>query len=71
MSDSGYPVDPMTAFYAAVTAVENGSIGEIDLDFHFSTHEEEVTMSMSIRRKARVFTTLRDVEQKEDDDEPM
>lgn len=65
MSGSAYPVDPMTAFFAAVTAIENGSVGEIDLDFNLSTHDTEVTMSISIRREARTFTTIRDVEQKE------
>ncbi len=36
MADKGaYPVDPMAAFFAAVTAVENGAVGEIELEFRF------------------------------------
>ncbi len=68
MPDSGYPVDPMTAFYAAVTAVENGSVGEIDLDFRFSTQDEETTLSISVRREARTFTSLTNVEEREENE---
>ncbi len=67
MPDSGYPVDPMTAFYAAVTAVENGSVAEIDLDFRFSIEDSEVTMSISVRREIRTYSSSSNVEQKEEE----
>ncbi len=35
MAEHAYPVDPMAAFFAAVTAVENGVVGEIELEFRF------------------------------------
>ncbi len=56
-NSSEYPIDPMTAFFAAVTAVENGSAGEIELEFRKETHNEyetfETVITMSIRREPR------------------
>lgn len=49
MTDTnGYLIDPMTAFFAAVTAVENGSVGEIELMFTNESDETHVAMSVSI-----------------------
>lgn len=59
---SEYPVDPMAAFYAAVTAVENGSVGEVELEFRKETHTEnetlETVITMSIRREVRPTSVL-------------
>ncbi len=53
-----YLVDPMAAFYAAVTAVENGEIGEVEIEFRaISESEEELVMSISVRREIRHFVT--------------
>lgn len=46
-------VDPMTAFYAAVTTVENGKINEIDIHFSKSTPEYEITVLITICRESR------------------
>lgn len=48
-----YPVDPMMAFYAAVTAVENGSVGEIELEFRTALSDSEVVTTISVRKNAR------------------
>ncbi len=59
MADKGaYPVDPMAAFFAAVTAVENGSVGEVELEFRFSTPDNEVVMTISVRREIRTWPTV-------------
>ncbi len=51
-------VDPMTAFYAAVTAVENGGIGEVDIEYQFpTTTGDSMTLMISVRRESRVFST--------------
>ncbi len=34
--NASYPVDPMTAFYAAVTAVENGKVGEVEIEYRYT-----------------------------------
>jgi hypothetical protein len=63
-----FPVDPMTAFYAAVTAVENGSVGEIELEYRcMSSNDEEMTMMMTVRREPRSFTTVTTNENREDE----
>ncbi len=70
MADKGaYPVDPMAAFFAAVTAVENGAVGEIELEFRFSTPDNEVTMTMSVRREIKHYPLLSAtvIEQTEDE----
>ncbi len=67
MAEHIFPVDPMTAFYAAVTAVENGSIAEIELEFRcVSSNDEELTM-MTVRREIRSFTTVTTRENREDE----
>lgn len=49
MTDSDkFIVDPMTALYAAVTAVENGSVAEIELMFTNESDETHVAMSLCI-----------------------
>lgn len=54
MSDNkDYPVDPMAAFYAAVTAVENGAVGEVELEFRNIREEQEFVVTMNIRREVR------------------
>ncbi len=55
-SQEAYPVDPMAAFYAAVTAVENGSVGEIELEFrHETSIDEEMITTISVRRDPRPY----------------
>lgn len=61
-----YPVDPMTAFYAAVTAVENGTVGEVELEFRHETGEYETVMTLSVRREARPFMVSYPNNQKEE-----
>lgn len=55
-----YPVDPMAVFFAAVTSVENGKVGEVELEFrHVTQNGGELIMSMIVRREPRsiaVFT---------------
>lgn len=53
MANQAYPVDPMAAFYAAVTAVENGSVGEVELEFRTDTEDVEMIVTMAIRKEAR------------------
>ncbi len=68
MSDQHvYPVDPMVSFYAAITAIENGSVGEIELEFRFALPESEVTMTMVIRREVRQYPSLETVENEKKD----
>lgn len=57
-SESDYPVEPMTAFFAAVKAVENGSIGEIELEFLKETPDFETVVSISVRRQPRPYVML-------------
>ncbi len=46
----------MAAFYAAVTAVENGSVGEIELEFrHETSIDEEMITTISVRRDPRPY----------------
>lgn len=52
-NETVFPVDPMAAFFAAVTAVENGSVGEIELEFEFGSPSNTVTMSIAVRKEAR------------------
>ncbi len=67
MPNSTYPVDPMAAFFAAVTAVENGSIGEIELEFNFMTSNTDMTMTMTVRREVKSgFTPLVTLEKLEE-----
>ncbi len=55
-SQESYPIDPMAAFYAAVTAIENGSVGEIELEFrHATTSEEEMITTISVRHDPRPY----------------
>ncbi len=61
-NQSVYPVDPMAAFFAAVTAVENGQVGEVELEFRREVEDNETVMTMAIRRASRPFpsyTTIR------------
>jgi hypothetical protein len=48
-----YPVDPMAAFYAAVTAVENGKVGEVELEFRNEHEDHQYVVTMNIRREVR------------------
>ncbi len=48
---NAYPVDPMAAFYAAVTAVENGSVGEVELEFRHELTDESATITSIWVRK--------------------
>jgi len=65
---STYPVDPMAAFYAAVTAVENGSVGEVELEFrHEFGNDDSIITSMAIRREARPNLMFAPIERKEED----
>ena len=52
-NETEYAVDPMAAFYAAVTAVEEGKVKEIDLEFHRETSESETIVIMTIRKEPR------------------
>ena len=52
-NDSDYSVDPMAAFYAAVTAVENGQIGEVELEFRKETEDFETIVTMSVRKEIK------------------
>ncbi len=61
-NQTAFPVDPMAAFFAAVTAVENGSVGEIELEFRFMTGEHEVVMMMSVRKEVRSYPSLETIE---------
>lgn len=51
-----FPAEPMAAFYAAVAAVENGQVGEVELMFTFETETTSmqqghaVSMSIEIRK---------------------
>ena len=59
MSNTGYPVDPMAAFYAAVTAVENGQVAEVELEYRSTTPDDhEVVLTMSVRRDVRSIGVL-------------
>ncbi len=54
VNQNPFPVDPMAAFYAAVTAVENGEVGEIELEYRFTTPTDyEVIMTVFVRREVR------------------
>lgn len=48
-------VDPMAAFYAAVTAVENGKVAEVELEYRNVAGEVETILTMSVRREVRHF----------------
>ncbi len=48
-----YPVDIMTAFYAATTTVENGKLAEIEIEFYKETSDYEIRTIISIRREPR------------------
>ncbi len=67
IGQQAYPVDPMTAFFAAVTAVENGSVGEIELEFRFVTPDNEVIMGISVRREIKSYPSLANIENGEDE----
>ena len=51
-----FPAEPMAAFYAAVAAVENGQVGEVELMFTVETDStsmgpgQAVSMSIEIRK---------------------
>jgi hypothetical protein len=45
---NGYLIDPMASLFAAVTAVENGQVGEIELMFTNESDATNVAMSVSI-----------------------
>ena len=50
------PPDPMTAFYAAVTAVENGQVGEVEVEARYvDPDESEMILTMTVRREVRHF----------------
>lgn len=49
-----FPVDPLALFYAAITAVENGKLNEIELEFRNET--DDIIVTMSIRKEARPMT---------------
>ncbi len=67
VQDNTYPVEPMAAFYAAVTALENGSVGEVELNFNTMTSDTDITMTMVIRREVRSFPTATLSVQREED----
>lgn len=52
-NETEYAVDPMAAFYAAVTAVEEGKVKEIELEFHRETSDSETMVTMAIRKELR------------------
>ena len=49
-------VDPMAAFYAAVTAVENGQVAEVEVEYRQSDGENESVLTMSVRREVKHFS---------------
>ncbi len=66
-SQESYPIDPMAAFYAAVTAVENGSVGEIELEFrHETSIDEEMITTISVRRDPRPYV-MATIDNRDDD----
>lgn len=47
----------MAAFYAAVTAVENGQVAEVELEYRTSDSDDnETILTMSIRREIKTFS---------------
>ncbi len=68
MPDNVYPIDPMAAFYAAVTAVENGSVGEVELEFrHELANEEEIITTITVRREARPNMIFSPIQKREEE----
>ena len=67
-----FPAEPMAAFYAAVAAVENGQVGEIELTFSYESDEDSVqsgrgyavTMAIEIRKhpKPELLSAIMGVE---------
>lgn len=54
--NQNFPTDPMAAFYAAVTAVENGQVGEVEIEYRSMDREEnETLMSIVVRKEVRHF----------------
>jgi len=51
-----FPAEPMAAFFAAVTAVETGQVGEVELMFTYETEStsmergHSVSMAIEIRK---------------------
>ncbi len=67
MADNdSYPVGVMTAFFAAVTAVENGKVGEVELEFRTSAEDKESVLTMNIRREIRPMGVYMPVTPKEE-----
>ena len=51
-------VDPLAAFYAAVTAVEAGKVGEIELEYRSENGDESTVMTMTVRRDVRQLCSM-------------
>lgn len=54
-------VDPMAAFYAAVTAVENGQVAEVEVEHRQTAGDVESILTMVVRREVKHFTMAGDV----------
>jgi len=71
-----FPAEPMAAFFAAVTAVETGQVGEVELMFTYETESTStergylVSMAIEVRKtpRPRVFTPMM-MQQEEKKDE--
>ncbi len=62
-----FPAEPMAAFFAAVTAVENGQVGEIERMFTYETESTSmepgyaVSMAIEIRKSSTPHLRTLDV----------
>ncbi len=61
MNTPQFPAEPMAAFFAAVTAVETGQVGEVELTFTYETETTSmgpgyaICMAIEIRKNPRHF----------------
>jgi len=57
MTDDCAPIqNPMIPFYAAVEAVAEGKVAEVDIEHHHTTTEgSETILMMTVRREVRHF----------------
>ncbi len=68
-----FPAEPMAAFFAAVTAVETGQVGEVELMFTYETEStsmergHSVSMAIEIRKNPRPHIMMMREEEKKDE----
>ncbi len=63
-----YPVDPMMAFYAAIRAVEDGKIGEVELEYrHESSEDVSAMLTIAVRKEPRPNVIFGPLSQREEE----